>query len=147
VPAVVMVKPRQPREARSRTAQTRETRGAGLARQPADHFDAAAGLADGAFDEVGVADAVPVLSREAQVDGQCLPVVEQAPYSGRVGRGVGGREGVDTLLGKGFSARARLDVVGHVEHRPVRLVHLVLGVGGNLGQEVASSVDVMPMSE
>ena len=48
---------------------------AGLAGEPADDLDPAAGLAEGAFDEVGVPDAVPVLAREAQVRGQRLLIL------------------------------------------------------------------------
>src|SRR6266542_6378583 len=36
--------------------------------QAADHLDAAAGLPEGPLDQVGVADALAVLSREQQVD-------------------------------------------------------------------------------
>ena len=36
-----------------------------LARQPTDHLHAAAGLAEGPLDEIGVADAPPVLTWEA----------------------------------------------------------------------------------
>jgi hypothetical protein len=39
-----------------------------LSGQPADHLDPAAGLAEGALDQVGVADALAVLAGEAQVD-------------------------------------------------------------------------------
>ncbi len=51
-----------------------ETDAAGLAGQPADDLGAAAGLAEGAFDEVGVADARPVLTGETQVHGQRLMI-------------------------------------------------------------------------
>lgn len=56
VPWVVMVRPRQPREARSGTAQARDKQEP--AGQPADHRDPSAGLPEGAFDEVGVPGAV-----------------------------------------------------------------------------------------
>jgi hypothetical protein len=68
----VMVKPRQPREARSRTAPD-QAHAAGLAGEPADDFGTAAGLAEGAFVEVGVADALPMLARET-------PVAAGPPY-------------------------------------------------------------------
>src|SRR5215468_11572594 len=50
---------------------------AGLAGQPADDLDAAAGLAEGSLDEVGMPDALVVVRREPQVGGQALPVCEQ----------------------------------------------------------------------
>ena len=51
---------------------------AGLAGEPADDLDPAAGLAEGALDEVGVPDALVVLGGEPQVGGQALAVGEQA---------------------------------------------------------------------
>ncbi len=50
---------------------------AGLAGEPADDLDPAAGLTEGALDEVGVPDAVVVLGGEPQVGGQALAVGEQ----------------------------------------------------------------------
>jgi len=44
------------------------------------------GLAEGAFDEVGVADSLPVLSREPQVEDEVLEVFLEALDSGRVQR-------------------------------------------------------------
>jgi hypothetical protein len=44
-----------------------EAEAAGLAGEPADDLGAAAGLAEGALDEVGVPDALVVLSGEPQV--------------------------------------------------------------------------------
>ena len=41
-----------------------------LARQPADHLDPPAGLPEGSLQQVGVADAAPVLGGEAQVGGE-----------------------------------------------------------------------------
>ena len=55
-----------------------------LAGQPADHLDPAARLAEGAFDEVGVAHPGPVLARKPQVDGQRVAVVEQAAHRRRI---------------------------------------------------------------
>jgi hypothetical protein len=55
-----------------------------LARQPTDHLDAAAGLAEGPLDEVGVADAPPVLTWEAQMHRQAGQVVGDAGDGGRV---------------------------------------------------------------
>ena len=51
---------------------------AGLAGQPADDLDPAAGLSERSFDEVGVPDAVVMLGGEAQVGGQPLAVGGQA---------------------------------------------------------------------
>ena len=57
---------------------------AGLAGEAADDLDPAAGLAEGPLDEVGVPDAVVVLSGEPQVGGQPFAVGEQALDRGRV---------------------------------------------------------------
>ena len=54
---------------------------AGLAGEPADDLDPAAGLAEGALDEVGVPDALVVLGGEAQVGGQAVPVGESGTSS------------------------------------------------------------------
>src|SRR5438552_12835516 len=70
VPVGVMVIPRQPRLARSSTAHTRLRQDASPVGRPADDLDPSAGLAEGAFDEVGVPDTAVMLGREAQVAGQ-----------------------------------------------------------------------------
>ncbi len=51
---------------------------AGLAGQPADDLHPPAGLAEGAFDEVGVPDPLMVLDGQTQIAGQLLSVREQA---------------------------------------------------------------------
>jgi hypothetical protein len=51
---------------------------AGLAGQPPDDLDSAAGFAEGALDEVGVPYPVVVLGGEAQVGGQAFGVGGQA---------------------------------------------------------------------
>ena len=128
VPVGVMVMPRQPREARSSTAHTR-LRQRRFAGQPADHLHPAAGLAEGAFDEVGVPDPAVVLDRETQVAGQLFAIGEQALDRGRVGAGVLLGEGVDAPLHGGDQLRpgravpAAMQVVG-VEDRPVRVAQL-----------------------
>jgi hypothetical protein len=53
-----------------------------LSGQPADHLDPAAGLAEGALDQVGVADALAVLAGEAQVDQERVEVVGDPPDRG-----------------------------------------------------------------
>jgi hypothetical protein len=74
---------------------------AGLAGQPADDLDPAAGLAEGSLDEVGMPDALVVAGREPQIGGQALPVGEQDLGRGRVDRLVAGGEltdaGIDEL--------------------------------------------------
>src|SRR5215212_11572424 len=47
-----------------------QAQAAALAGEPTDHLGPAAGLSEGPFDEVGMADAVPVLGGEPQVDGE-----------------------------------------------------------------------------
>ena len=55
-----------------------------LAGEPADDLYPTAGLAEGALDEVGVADAGMVLGREAQVGNEVLEVVLEAVDGRRV---------------------------------------------------------------
>ena len=57
-----MVSPRQPRDARSSTAQAMLT--TGFTREAADNLCAAACFAEGAFDEIRVPDAVMMFGRE-----------------------------------------------------------------------------------
>jgi hypothetical protein len=56
---------------------------AGLAGEPTDDLGAASSLAEGALDEVRVADAVVVLGGEAQVGGQAFAAGEQDLGRGR----------------------------------------------------------------
>jgi hypothetical protein len=59
-----------------------------LARQPPDHPDPAAGLAEGPLQQVGVADALAVPDREVEVGGERGQVVEQAVDGLRVAMAV-----------------------------------------------------------
>jgi hypothetical protein len=68
---------------------------AGLAGQPADDLDPAAGLTEGALDEFGVPDPLVVLEREPQAAGELLPVGEQAHDCRGVQLAVGLGERVD----------------------------------------------------
>src|ERR1017187_8374254 len=65
----------QPAPAAGSPVQDRPDQGqaAGLAGQPADDLHAAAGLPEGALDEVGVPDPVVVPGGEAQVGGESFP--------------------------------------------------------------------------
>ena len=63
VPVGAIVMPRQPREARSSTAHTRFRQLASPGSRPIT-FTRQAGLAEGAFDEVGAPDSAVVLDRE-----------------------------------------------------------------------------------
>ena len=56
-----------------------------LTGEATDHLDPAAGLAEGAFNEVGMPDALPVLAREPQVNRQRVAVGEQTAHRRRVG--------------------------------------------------------------
>src|SRR5215475_7184734 len=120
---------------------------AGLAGQPADDLDAAAGLAEGSLDEVGMPDALVVVRREPQVGGQALPVCEQD-----LGRGW-----VDCLVKDGESTDAGIDEfhqpgpgrggeVFGVEDLPVGVLDLGLHPGWDLGQQVPASMELMPTS-
>jgi hypothetical protein len=138
-----MVMPRQPREARSKHGPD-EVEAGRFAGQSADDLDAAAGLAEGAFDEVGVPDAAVVLDREPQVAGQLRPVGEQTLHRGRVGASVLLGEGVDAPLHGGDQIRSGRHPGGDqrvgVEDRPVGVAHLALRLGGQLGNVVAAAV-------
>src|SRR5215468_9351732 len=120
---------------------------AGLAGQPADDLDAAAGLAEGSLDEVGMPDALVVVRREPQVGGQALPVCEQDLGRGWVDRLVAGGEftdaGIDEFhqLGPGRGG----EVFG-VEDLPVGVLDLGLHPGRDLGQQVPASMELMPTS-
>ena len=115
-----------------------------LTGQAADDLDPAAGLAEGALDQVGVADALAVLGREQQVDQQRVEVVGDAGDRSGVQRCPLGDEplGSPADLGDGGLALG-LDLV---EDRPVVPLDLALGVGGDLGDEVAAQVELMPNS-
>jgi hypothetical protein len=63
-----------------------EADAAGLAGQPADDLDSAAGLTEGAFDEVRTPDAVPGRKRLRRQSSQCAYLVTSAP---ELGHGVG----------------------------------------------------------
>jgi hypothetical protein len=134
-----MVRPRQPRLARSSTAHTsdRHERSAG---EPADDLGASAGLAEGALDEVGVPDAVPVLGWEPQVDGERGEVVGDAGDRGGVAA-VPPRREVGRLAVSGGDGLVAGLGVADVEDGPEVDLHLGLGVGRHLGQGVAGSVD------
>jgi hypothetical protein len=110
-----------------------------LAGQPADDLDPAAGFPEGPLDQVGMPDALTVLRREQQVDHERVEVVGHA----------GGRGGVQRLpLGDeagrppaGLSDGGLALGLDLVEDRPVVPLDLALGVGGDLGDEVAADVD------
>ena len=112
-----------------------------LAWQPADDLHPPARFPEGAFDEVGVPDAVAVLARESQVDGQRLAVSEQGSHRRRVRVAPALGERVDVLLGELRRVETRFDVVAQVEDRPVVGLHLGLAVFGHLGQDVSGAMD------
>jgi hypothetical protein len=97
-----------------------------LAGGPADPLDAAAGLAEGPLDQVGVADPLPVLAGEPQVGDELVEVVLGAGRRGRVERLVLGDQ------------PGSLDVV---EDRPGVPLPVCLGVGGDLGDHVPVPMD------
>src|SRR4029450_9431804 len=114
-----------------------------LPRQPADPLGPSAVLPEGPLDQVGVADALAVLDGEQQVDHERVQVVGHAGDRGRVQRSPLGDEPLGAPAGFGDGGLAvLLDVV---EDGPVVPLHLVLGVGGNLGDEVAAHVDQTPL--
>ena len=135
-----MVWPRQPQEARSRTARTR-VRQLVSAGKLADDLGAAAGLAEGALDEVGVPEAVLVLSREPQVGGESVAVGEQAFHRRGIDRrvlvGRLGDAGVDDLGEPG--AGLGLELSG-ADDDPVGVLDLGPHPGRDLRRDVFSPV-------
>src|SRR6266540_1600781 len=107
---------------RLRDDATRQVRQAALfTGQAADHLDAAAGLPEGPLDQVGVADALAVLSREQQVDGERVEVVGYTGDRGGVQRCPLGDEPLGAPAGLSDGGVAvLLDVV---EDRPVVSLH------------------------
>lgn len=69
-----MTRPRQPRDARSSTAQAMPDV-AGLAAKAATNLSAAPGFAEGAFEAVRVSNALMMFDREPQVGGQTIAIV------------------------------------------------------------------------
>ena len=110
-----------------------------LARQPADHLDAAAGLPEGPLDQIGVADPGPVLTGKAQERGELRQGVQQAGHR----RGVVVAPAAGERLGAASRlVDRRLAGVGGdvVEDLPERLLDLVLGTLGDLGEQIAGAV-------
>jgi hypothetical protein len=104
-----------------------------------DHLGPATGLPEGPLDEVGVADAAPVLAWEAQVHCQFGQSGGQARKRRRV-------QGL-IAVGERLRAAGRLVdgglpgwLVDVVEDLPERGLDLGLGTDGDLGQEVAATV-------
>ena len=113
--------------------EQRET--AALARESSDDLDATSCLAECALDEIGMPDALVVLTREAQVSRQGLDVTEQTLDRRGVEPLEALGEGVDasTHLVDGLLAGLGLDVVKEL---PERRLHLALGGLGHLGEDV-----------
>jgi hypothetical protein len=111
-----------------------------LAGQAANHLGPAAGLSKGPLDEVGMPDPMPVLAWEPQEAGQLGQGVRQAADCGRVAVLVAVGEGVSASAGLGdrLVAGWGVDVV---EDPPERRLDLGLGVAGDLGQDIAGTVD------
>ena len=119
---------------------------AGLAREAADHLHPPAGLAEGALDEVGVTDPLPVLAGETQMHGEGGEVVAQAGH--RLGIQlavtVGELPGPAGGLGHRPLPGRLVDVV---EDRPERRLDLGLGLLGDLGDDVPAAVDQTPLAQ
>jgi hypothetical protein len=114
--------------------------------EPADDLDASAGLAEGALDEVAVADAAPVLGREPQVHGKGRDVAGDA----RDRRGVAGLP-LRRELG-GLAVRHRDGLVAGLgvadgEDGPEVGLYFVVVVGRHLGQDVAAAVDETALAQ
>src|SRR5271165_193180 len=84
-------------------------------RRSASSRSPAGGLAEGAFNEVGVPDALPVLAREPQVDRQRVAVGEQTAHRRRVGLAPTCGERIDAVLGDGHRLEPGRDAVGEIE--------------------------------
>ena len=113
----------------------------GLAGEAADDLGAAAGLAEGALDEVGVPDPVVVLRWEPQVGGQAFAVGEQALHRRRVGRRVPFRHRGDPVIDELDELGAGLgrQVFG-IEQGPVGVLDLGLHPGRDLGQDISRAM-------
>jgi hypothetical protein len=112
----VMLKPRQPREARSSTAHMRQTQLVSLGSRPMTLVRRRVSPKVRSINpyEVGVADALPMLTGETQVHGQRLVVVKEAAHRCRERRIVGGGEGPNAVQDKGFGLLAAWYVVRDV---------------------------------
>jgi hypothetical protein len=110
------VRPRQPREARSSTAQTRVSQEVSPGSLPVT-LTRRPGLAEGALDEVEVPDAMVVFGGEPQAGGQAYPVGEQNLGRSRVDPLIPGGEvtdtGIDDLheLGTGWRLQASVSEI------------------------------------
>src|SRR5262245_44440634 len=121
---------------------------AGLAGQPADDLDPAAGLAEGSLDEVGMPDALVVVRREPQVGGQALLVGEQDLGRGWVDRLVAGGEFTDAGIDEFHQpGPGRGGEVFGVEDLPVGVLDLGLHPGRDLGQQVPASMDQTALTQ
>src|SRR5215218_7516265 len=110
-----------------------------LAGEPADDLGASAGLAEGPLDKVRVPDPVPVLGWEPQVDRERGEVVGDARDRGGVAALSLRRELGRLAAGDSDGLVAGLGVAD-VEDGPEVGLHLVLVMGGHLGQGVAGAV-------
>ena len=93
-----------------------------------------------------MADAVPVLGREPQVDGERGQVVGDAGDRGGIAALPGSRERRRLLAGDRHGLVAGLGVAD-VEDRSELGLHLGLVMGGHLGQGVAGAVDQTPLAQ
>ncbi len=117
-----------------------ERQAGAFAGEPADDLHPPAGLAEGAFDEVGVPDAAMVLSREPPVGEEVLEVVLEAVDRCRVELAPLRRECLRPAAGHGLRRGPGIGVEV-VEDLPELGLDGGLGVGGRLGEDVAGSVD------
>jgi hypothetical protein len=140
-----MTTPRQPREARSSTAHTRLRHERSPGTRPITLIRRRVSP-KGPLDQVGVADPGPVLTREAQERGELGQAIQQTGDRCWVALAVAVSErfGAAARLIDRKLARVGGDVV---EDLPERGLDLVLGVGGDPGEEIPGAVHQTPLSQ
>jgi hypothetical protein len=136
-PAGVITTPCQPREVRPSTAHTR---------QPADHLDPAAGLAEGPPTRLVWRILGPVLLRNRRKGGELGQGLQQAGDRGGVAAVVAVGEGVRPLASVGHRGLARVGVAV-VEDGPEGRLDLGLGMLGHPRGQVATTVDQAALSQ
>lgn len=117
-----------------------------LAGEPPDDLGPAAGLPEGPLEQVGVADALPVLAGEAQMRGELAQRRGEACDRSRLGALVPGGEclgPVGDLIDRGLPGR----LVDVIEDGPVRSLDLGLRGDWDLGEHVAGTMDQTTLAQ
>jgi len=120
----------------------------GLAGEAADDLGAAAGLAEGPLDEVGVPDAMVVPGGEPQVSGEAFMVGKQAFHRRRVGRCVLACHLGDPVVRELGEPGAGLGLqLAGIEDGPEGVLDLSLHPGRDLRDDVPAPVDQASLAQ